>query len=71
VKEWISDYISEAMDEIEHEKEKGGNLGEWDSMSEEEKEDLALERCQENVANQLGWGAVLRVPGTLVDSAKR
>jgi hypothetical protein len=71
VKEWISDYISNAMDEIEREKERGGNLDEWESMSDEEREDLALKRCQENVDNQLGWGAVLRVPGTLVDSAER
>lgn len=64
-----SRYIDEALDELEHEMEKDGRLEEWNDMSEEDQEDLALERCQENVNNQRGWGAVLMVPGSLVAQA--
>ena len=64
-----SRYITEALDELEREMEKDGMLEEWEEMSEEEQEELALERCQENVDNQRGWGAVLMVPGRLVAQA--
>lgn len=65
----MSDYVDEAMDEIEHEMEKDGMLEEWENMSEENQEDLAFERSQENVKEQRGWGAVMRVPGILVAQA--
>jgi hypothetical protein len=64
-----SSYIDEALEELEREMEKDGSLEEWEDMSEEEQEDLALERCQEKVDNQRGWGAVMRVPGKLVAKA--
>lgn len=64
-----SRYIDEALDELEREMEKDGMLQEWEDMSAEDQEDLALERCQENVSNQRGWGAVLMVPGSLVAQA--
>jgi len=54
------------MNELEHEMEKDGMLEEWEDMSDEEKEDLALEKSQGNVDAQRGWGAVLKVPGVLV-----
>jgi len=64
-----SSYIDEALEELEREMEKDGNLDEWEEMSEEDQEELALERSQENVDNQRGWGAVLMVPGRLVAQA--
>ncbi len=64
-----STYIDKALDQLEHQMEKDGMLQEWEDMSEEDQEDLALERCQENVDNQRGWGAVLMVPGSLVAQA--
>ena len=64
-----SRYIDEASEELEREMKKDGMLQEWEDMSEEDQEDLALERCQENVNNQRGWGAVLMVPGRLVAQA--
>jgi hypothetical protein len=70
VRQGISEYIDDAMDELEREMEKDGMLKEWESMAEEEQEDLALEKCQNNVDKQRGWGTVLRVPGTLVARAK-
>ena len=69
VSQGSSRYIDEALDELEHEMEKDGMLQEWQDMSEEDQEDLALERCQENVDNQRGWGAVLMVPGFLIAQA--
>jgi hypothetical protein len=65
VSTWGSEYFDDAMDEIEQE------MGEeeWEDMSELHKEDMALERCQENVNNQQGWGAVLKIPGRLVGKA--
>jgi hypothetical protein len=69
VSEGWSRYIDEALVELEHEMEKDGMLHEWENMSEEDQEDLALERCRENVNNQRGWGAVLMVPGSLVAQA--
>jgi hypothetical protein len=65
----LSEYIIEAMEELEREFEGDDMLDEWEDMSEEDQEDLALERCQENVEAQRGWGAVWRVPGVLVECA--
>jgi hypothetical protein len=65
----MSKYIRDGMDELEGEMEKDGMLEEWEDMSQQEKEDLALKRCQDNVDEQQGWGAVLRVPGILVARA--
>ena len=64
-----SAYINDAMDQLEREMEKDGMLQDWEDMSEEDQEDLALERSQANVDEQRGWGAVLRVPGVLVARA--
>jgi len=64
-----SRYIDEALDELEREMEKDGMLEEWEDMSEEDQQDLALQKCQENVDNQRGWGTVLMVPGRLVARA--
>jgi hypothetical protein len=69
IAQWRSNCIAEAMDELEREMEKDGMLDEWEDMSEEEREDEALERCQKNVDEQRGWGAVLKVPGVLVAQA--
>lgn len=69
VSEGWSQYIDEALDQLEREMEKDGMLEDWQDMSEEDQEDLALKRCQENVDNQRGWGAVLMVPGRLVAQA--
>jgi hypothetical protein len=70
VSEGMSKYVVEAMGEIEQEMDKNGMLDEWEDMSEEDQEDLALERCKNNLDAQRGWGAVLRVPGSLVDWAE-
>jgi len=49
-----SQYIDEALEELERAMEKDGMLEKWEDMSEEDQEDLALERCQENVDSQRG-----------------
>lgn len=64
-----SSYLNDAMAKLEYEMEKDGNLAEWEDMSDDEQEDLALERCREDVEAQRGWGAVLVVPGWLVAKA--
>lgn len=64
-----SRYIDEALEELEREMEKDGALKDWEDMSEEDQEDLALERSQKNVEDQLGWGAVLMIPGRIVAQA--
>ncbi len=64
-----SQYIDEALEELEREMEKDGSLKEWEDMSEEDQEDLALERSREKVDNQRGWGAVLMIPGEIVAQA--
>ena len=69
VTQGTSRYIKEAMNELEDEMEKDGMLEEWDKMSQQKVEHLALERCQQNVDDQKGWGAVMRVPGILVAQA--
>jgi len=61
-----SETIDDALEELEGEMEKAGELKEWENMSEEDQEELSLERCQENVLNQRGMGAVLIVPGRIV-----
>jgi hypothetical protein len=71
VKEGFSECISDAMDELKCEMETDGHIETWKKLSEEHRRDLALERSQQNVSEQQGWGAVLRVPGRLVGKAPR
>lgn len=66
VSEGWSTYIDEALVELERKM----NKDEWENMSEEDREDLALEKCQKDVKDQRGWGAVLKVPGRLVAQAQ-
>lgn len=69
VKEGISECVSDAMDELEREMEEEGSLEAWEKLSKDRKRDLAMERSKQNVSEQQGWGAVLRVPGRLVGRA--
>jgi hypothetical protein len=69
VREGFSKYVLDAMDELEREMEEDKGTEAWKKLPEEHRKDLALERSQQNVSEQQGWGAVLRVPGRLLGRA--
>jgi hypothetical protein len=61
LKEGYSNLIDEAMEDLEREM----GEDEWNEWSPKEQMDAALERNEENVREQRGWGVVTTIPGTI------
>jgi hypothetical protein len=69
IAEGWSRYIDEALEELEEMYTRDGCSGEWEDMTADEQEDMALEMSEEKVRDQKGWGVVLSVPGKLIAQA--